>query len=92
MDEYDVPKNPAVVSSIALLCGLIGAVMAFFVDGMAFVAIILGAVGMVAGGYSINLGNHMQDKDRIIFMAISGLAIMTSVLAFMFGLSLAVGV
>lgn len=86
-DEFDeIPRNPLGFALVSLLCGVIGAVIAFAFADLSMVAVILGAIGMVMGGFAINLSNHFPTNDRIMFMGLSAVGILTSVIAFMFGL------
>lgn len=87
MDYYDTPRNPMGFCIITLIFGLAGLGIVLAVADKAVFGIALGAVGMVAGGYGINLANRTQGKDRTLLMAVAGIGIMASVMAFMLGLA-----
>lgn len=86
LDAEMLPRNPMWVCVAAIICGAAGLCAAFAMDGMEMVAIVLGGIGMVIGGYSISLANHCPNDKRMMFMALAALGIMLTVLAFMFGL------
>jgi len=85
--EYDdIPRNPLVFCLIALFLGIAGLALLFLAD-MAIIATGLGAVGLVAGGYSISKVNRGEESKRIQYMVLAGAGLMASVMAFMFGLA-----
>ncbi len=91
-DDYnEVPRNPAGYAIISLILGVIGTVIVFMFSEQAMISVIIGAIGMVLGGFAINLSNHFPTNDRVQFMALSGIGILTSVISFMFGLATWVG-
>lgn len=91
-DDYnEIPRNPAGYAIASLLCGVAGTVIVFNLEGQAIISVILGAVGMLVGGFAINLSNHFPTNDRVQFMILSGMGILSSVISFMFGLSTVVG-
>jgi hypothetical protein len=86
-NDYDpVPRNPLGLSLLAMIVGIIGTVIAFRIQSLLIAAIILGAVGMIIGGYAVSLGNHTHTPDRLQYMLMAGVGIMTSVIAFIVGL------
>ncbi|MDR3075515.1 MAG: hypothetical protein LBU30_05720 [Candidatus Methanoplasma sp.] len=92
MDDYDdIPRNPVGYAALSLACGLAGVAIVLALSEQSMISVMLGAVGMVVGGFAINLGNHFPTDDRIKFMAISAAGILMSVMAFMFGLANWVG-
>ncbi len=87
MDDINVPQsNPMGKCIAALLCGLIGVVLVF-IDGMAAIGFAIGAIGLVLGGFAINIASKSTGNERMMLMAFAGLGIMLSVLAFMLGIS-----
>ena len=84
-DYDDVPRNPMGYVLLTLACGVLGMVIVFALSDLSLVAVILGAVGMVIGGFAINVANRFPTNDRIKYVAIAAVGIMTSVMAFMFG-------
>jgi len=86
-DDYrDIPKNPLGFAVLALFCGVTGTFIAQVFTDHAYIAIGLGAVGLLVGGYAISLSNHYPGPDRMQFMLLAGVGLMTSVIAFMFGI------
>ena len=79
------PRNPVVYGILSLVCGTVGTGLAFYTDYF-MIATILGAVGMVVGGFSVSIANHFPSKDRFQYMWFAVAGIMASVIAFMFGL------
>ena len=73
---------------ITLFLGVVGAILAFFKD-YAMIAVLMGAAGMVVGGFSFSVVYRFpgSDKNKIMYMAIAGAGLMLSVVAFMIGLA-----
>lgn len=90
-DDFKTPqRNPMQIGIIAVICGLIGVVCCFLIDGIAIVGVLFGAVGLFVGGYGINYANHVSGNDRTMAMAASGVGLLISIFAFMFGLVMSV--
>ncbi|MDR1690506.1 MAG: hypothetical protein LBR42_01505 [Candidatus Methanoplasma sp.] len=92
VDDYnEIPRNPLWYGVLSMACGVIGTVIVFTLSEQAMISVILGAIGMLVGGFAINLSNHFPTNARTSFMGIAGVGIMTSVISFMFGLAQWVG-
>lgn len=79
-------RNPLLFSGISLVIGVIAIALAF-VSGYEMVAIVVGAVGMVASGYSVNLPRYMPDANKGLCTALAGVGIAFSVIGFLLGLA-----
>ncbi|MCL1811569.1 MAG: hypothetical protein FWG41_05070 [Methanomassiliicoccaceae archaeon] len=85
-DDYrDIPRNPVGYAILSLFCGVIGTVIVFRFSELSVASVVLGAVGMVIGGFAISLANHFPTKDRLQYIWLAGTGIMASVICFMFG-------
>jgi len=88
MDDYynRPPRNPVAYGLLSLVCGIFG-VVSFYIFDQPMVAAGLGAVGMVIGGFAINIASHfpLSDKNRPQYMGFAATGIMASVIAFMLG-------
>lgn len=87
MDYDDVPKNPLGSGAITFICGLAGLLIALLANDIAIAGLILGALGLVVGGYAINVANRAIDEQRMMYLSVAGIGLMLSVLAFMIGLA-----
>ncbi|MBO4798252.1 MAG: zinc ribbon domain-containing protein [Candidatus Methanomethylophilaceae archaeon] len=74
---------------LTLVVGAAAAVLAFQND-LEYAAIGAGAVGMVLGGYSINLPRLLGSSNRVALTAIAAAGLILSIFGFMSGLSSAV--
>lgn len=79
-------RNPLMFSGIAIIIGAIAAALAFM-DGTAVYGAVVGAVGMVLSGYSVNLPRYIAGANKSLCMALSGVAIVLSVIGFLMGLA-----
>ena len=90
--DLDVPyrqksqRNPLAFAVVSLVIGIAG--VACWLAGVGYGAIALGAVGMVIGGYSVNLPRYLEGQNKILCMGMSGAGILLSIFAFMFGIML----
>ena len=86
-DDYrDIPKNPLAYAVVSMVCGIAGAVIAQIFSDYAYIAIGLGGIGLFIGGYAISIASHYPGQDKMQFMVMAGVGLMTSVIAFMLGL------
>ncbi|MCL2032609.1 MAG: hypothetical protein FWH45_00550 [Methanomassiliicoccaceae archaeon] len=86
-DYYDrPPRNPVAYGLLSLVCGIFG-VVAYYSFNVPMAATCLGAIGMVIGGFSINVASHfpLSDKNRPQYMGFAATGLMASVIAFMLG-------
>jgi hypothetical protein len=76
--------NALVYCAAALAIGLVAIVLAFTVKG--YGAIAAGAVGLVAGGYAVNVPRLLNSPNKGLMTVIAGIGLMLSMIAFMLGL------
>lgn len=81
-----VPRNPVAYGLLSLACGAVGTFIAFRVPSLTLMAVVLGAIGMVVGGFSFSISNHFPSIDRVQYMGFAAAGIMASVIAFIFGM------
>ena len=86
-DKKAVQCNPMGICAASLIVGIISVAIVFGTD-MASAGFIIGAVGLVLGGYAINVANRSQDKNRMILLAFAAIGIFTSIFGFIFGLAI----
>ena len=85
-DDYNgLPRNPMGFVLVSLVCGIIGTAVVFLLSDYSLLSAILGATGMVIGGFSISLAHHFPTKERMQYMGFAAAGIMMSVISFMFG-------
>lgn len=84
MEDYSDARNPMGVCAITLLAGVAGFCLDFIATQY-IAGLIVGAVGMVIGGYAINKANRSKDS-RMLLIALAGIGLVLSVVAFMLGL------
>ena len=77
-------RNPLAFSAVSFVLGLITMVLYFVEQPVA--AVVVGAVGMVLGGYSVNLPRFIPGSNKTLCMALAALGIMLSIIGFLFGL------
>ena len=82
----DIPRNPVGYGILSLFCGVLGTVIVFTASDYSAVSVALGAIGMVMGGFAFSLASRFPTDDRVQFMGLAAVGILTSVIAFMFGL------
>ena len=88
LGETYIPEmkiNKSIFSVIALIIGVAAAALAFF-ESTYVVGIVLGAFGLVIGGYSFNVPRLMNADNKTILMLMSGIGLILSVFAFMYGI------
>jgi hypothetical protein len=86
-DDYDrPPRNPVLYGMISLFCGIVGCGIVFFYSEYYYISIILGAVGMLLGGFSISIANHFPAREKYQYMWFAIVGVMASVICFMFGM------
>ncbi len=92
--RVDVPyvpekkPNALVYCAAALAIGAVAIILAFTIKGYAAVAV--GAVGLIVGGYAINVPRLLNSSNKTLLVAIAGAGLMLSIVGFMFGLYQAV--
>jgi len=92
LDETYIPEikiNRSIFSVIALILGIVSIIP--IVMNTAYVAaVVLGAIGLVMGGYSFNVPRLMNAPNKGVMMAMSAIGLILSVIAFIYGLYLMV--
>jgi len=92
--RVDVPYIPEKKSTAlpycvaAILIGAVAAILAY--ANQAYIAAGLGAIGLVIGGYAINMPRLLNSSNKALLTAMAGVGLLLSIVAFMFGLYQAV--
>lgn len=84
MKREKTSKDVTIYSGIAMVLGIIS--VATYYMGISSVAILAGIVGMVGGGYGINLPRYIQ-CNKGLCTAMAGVGILLSIFGFIFGLT-----
>ncbi len=79
-------RNPMAFAGVSLVVGVI-AIALSLVSGLEAGGIIVGAVGMILSGYSVNLPRYMPDANKGLCTALSGIGIVFSVIGFLVGIA-----
>jgi|GEM_PF-509044 len=80
--------NAMLYCAAALAIGVVAIALVFTVGGYGAVA--AGAIGLVAGGYAVNVPRLLKSSNRTVLTIIAGIGLMLSMIAFMYGLYQAV--
>ncbi len=89
--RVDIPYVPERKPNAAFFCFLalaVGAVASLLcvIDGMSIPAAGVGAVGMVLGGYAVNLPRLLGGERKGLLTLVAGVGLMLSMIGFMLGL------
>lgn len=84
-------RNPLAFAVAALVVGIVAVALAF-VDGAEYGAILVGAVGLVLGSYSVNLPRYLQPENKTTCIGLSAAGAVLSVFGFIAGLAVVAGV
>ncbi len=84
-------KNQIVFAGASLVVGVIVIALGF-VENAEISAVVVGAVGIVLGSYSVNLPRYLHDSNKGICMALAGIGMILSVFGFILGLTVYAGV
>ena len=84
-----VKINRSVFSYVALIIGIVAIIPALMKTAV-IASVILGAVGLVIGGYSFNIPRFMDLPNKNLLMALSAVGLILSVTAFVYGIYLLV--
>jgi len=89
-DTYIPPVkvNPSVYCILAMVLGIIAIVPAALAT-LPWISIVVGAIGLVVGGYSFNLPRLLNLPSKNMFMALSAIGLALSAIGFIWGLALA---
>lgn len=82
-------RNPMAFSAVALVFGVVGALCGFL--GQYVVAIVCGAIGLLLGGYSINLPRLLGSDNASACVAMSAIGLLCGVIGFVLGFGGALG-
>ncbi|MBR6037470.1 MAG: zinc ribbon domain-containing protein [Candidatus Methanomethylophilaceae archaeon] len=77
--------NAAMFCALALVIGIAAAALCIK-DDTAIAAVVLGAAGMVLGGYAVNLPRLLGGDRKTLLTLIAGVGLMLSMVGFMLGL------
>ncbi len=77
--------NATMFCALALVIGIAAAALCIMED-TAIAAVVLGAVGMVLGGYAVNLPRLLGGDKKTLLTLIAGVGLMLSMVGFMLGL------
>ncbi len=87
--RLDVPyrgerrRNAAAFCAVTLILGVIAAACGFIEQY--WVALVVGLVSVVLGGYSINLPRLMETGSRATYTAVAGIGLVCGVVGFILG-------
>lgn len=92
--RMDIPYVPEgkklgveVFAAVAFIAGIIAAALLYLEP---IISIVLGAIGLLIGGYSFNLSRIVEEKNkRALFVALSAIGILLSMVGFIIGISFA---
>ncbi len=80
--------NASMYCAIALALGVIASAL-YFMKWYVFAAAV-GAIGMVVGGYAINVPRLLNSDNKAVLVTIAGVGLILSMVGFMLGLYMAV--
>jgi hypothetical protein len=92
LGETYIPEmkiSRGVFSYIALVFGIL-AIIPIILNTVTIAAVILGAIGLVIGGYSFNYPRLANVPHKGVLMAMSCIGLLLSVIAFIYGFALTV--
>lgn len=81
---YKKKRNAVTFAFITLMCGMAAALLLMFVP---VVSIVLGALGLILGGYSFNLSRIADKRNMSMIITYSAVGLLLSMLAFILGLT-----
>lgn len=83
-------RNPLAISVIALVIGIV-AVALMAVDGAEYGSVAIGAVGLIAGSYAVNLPRYLEPENKTVCVALAAVGTVLSVFGFIAGLAAVAG-
>lgn len=92
LDQVYIPESKldrSIFCYIALILGIVGMIPVILQD-IYIVSLIIGAIGLIVGGYAFNVPRLMDVKNRTLLIVISGIGLLLSVFAFIAGLYMTV--
>ncbi len=87
LGETYIPEmkiNRSMMSVVTLIIGII-AIIPIIINDVYIAAIVLGAIGLVIGGYSFNIPRLMNAPNKTPLMIMSFIGLLLSVIAFIYG-------
>lgn len=94
--RVDVPyipektRNPAHFAAVSIVLGIISAVCAFIVGGE-IPALVLGAITLVLGSYSMGVARIVETDRKTLWLTLSGIGMILGVIGFLLGFAIVVG-
>jgi len=85
----EVKLNRAVFCYAALVVGIV-AIIPALMNTAVIASVVLGGIGLVLGGYSFNIPRLTNAPNKNLLMALSGIGLILSVTAFIYGIYLLV--
>ncbi len=79
---YRKKRSPSTFAYVTLVCGVFSALLLMIVP---VASIVLGAVGLTLGGYSINISRISDKKDANLLVVFSAVGLLLSMLGFILG-------
>jgi hypothetical protein len=78
-------RNPLGISMLSFILGIMSVAMSLAVSQY-IVGAIIGAVGLIIGGYAVNYANRSRKDPRWkMFVAFAGIGLMLSMVGFIYG-------
>lgn len=89
---YRPPKkrNPLAFALVSLVIGAAGLVLAFL-DGTEIAGLVLGAVGVLLGSYSVNVPRLLNSDNKTLCVSLAGIGLVLSMIGFILGLASVIG-
>ena len=94
--RMDVPyrplkkRNPLAFALVSLVIGAVAIVMAFL-DGTEIVGLLLGAVGVLLGSYSVNVPRLLDSENKTLCVSLAGVGLVLSMIGFIIGIASVLG-
>jgi len=89
LGETYIPEmkvNRTMLSAVALVIGIV-AIIPIVIKDMYIVSTVVGALGLVIGGYSFNAPRLLKMDNRQIPMALSAIGLILSAVAFIYSIA-----
>ena len=89
---YRPPKkrNPLAFALVSLVIGATALVLAFL-DGTEIAGLVLGAVGVLLGSYSVNVPRLLNSDNKTLCVSLAGIGLVLSMIGFILGLASVIG-
>lgn len=83
-------RNPVAFAAATIVLGVIAIVCAF-VEGGELVALIVGAVAVVLGGYSMGVVRVVESKHKSVYLVVAAVGLLLGVVGFVMGFAAVAG-